>query len=245
MLVYEEQLSPFVWLKNRTSYEWWDITRQVTSGLELLADHGVYQSDLVLLSPYLGEHRRVHYRMIDYPPTLLRDPGDNEHDDSSTTRQRQAPVVNQGNLMANANGTIKIIDFGNAVLPGKALPMISHSRLTVLSLCTALPRGLFGEGFAWWDSTPSGVATSTSATRAGAPSHSSHPSHPSCVWDGAKAAMFLAHVEHFGACHRDTNTTPGLLEGGSGGSGGASSLVDPRWRASLSEKAPPCVEIKE
>ena len=43
VMLYAEVLQPFAWLKSRTSHEWWDITRQLTSGLELLADHGVLQ----------------------------------------------------------------------------------------------------------------------------------------------------------------------------------------------------------
>ena len=47
VLLFDKVLKPFVWMKNRTNHEWGDIMRQITPGLEFLADHGIFQGDLV------------------------------------------------------------------------------------------------------------------------------------------------------------------------------------------------------
>ena len=166
--------------------------------------------------------------MADYPETLLRD---RDHDDEPpfTDARKRAPVVGDSNLMIDERGTIKIIDFGSAILRAyghsfKSLPKEEcfirrsgvENRSQMMRVCpmnctAALQGEVFGEGFVW---------DTSNGTR-----------HPSCVWDGAKTATFLSQVERFGACHANTRRA-----------GRPSSLVDPRWRASLSSEVPPCVD---
>ena len=47
VLLYRDVLETFSWAQKRTSAEWWDVARQVMSGLALLASRGVYQNDIL------------------------------------------------------------------------------------------------------------------------------------------------------------------------------------------------------
>ena len=139
VLLYGEQLRQFVWMKNRTSREWFNITRQVTSALMLLADHGVWQNDLVSKHQAVYDSKLnetvVYFNLyhihtpkisgtINYPQTLARDHADGHGSIEGAAlmhARRRAPMFNGNNLMVDKHGTIKVIDFGLAVLPGENL----------------------------------------------------------------------------------------------------------------------------